>query len=208
MLARVKRDARIPSTASFPADADIYAWLTRGEALWKPKIAGVYPYHMYSAPTQMTSSDSGVTYSISAEAAPLAIEVYASLTGPRLIAGQYDDTAADYVWEGSKIRMVNSTARTFNSGPYARYVASPGPIDASTDSTILPSFARQLLVDRALIYWARATEKDASPFEAQEIETWGQVEESLKQSNVTYGDAANRQGRKVSGITYLGLRGR
>lgn len=203
----MKRDARIPTTATFPADADLYSWLTRAEALWKPAIAGVYPYGMYSAPTLMTSSDSGVTYTISGETNPLAIEVYASLTGPELIAGQYDDSGADYVWEVSKIRMTNSTARTFAAGPYARYVASPGNVDGSTASTLSPSWTRQILVDRALIYWARASEKDAAPFEAQEIETWGQIEKALKQLNINYGNAANKQGHKVRGIGYLRARG-
>lgn len=208
LLARVRRDSRTPANATFPADSDFYAWLTRAEALWKPKLAGIYPYHMFTAPTLMVTSDSGLTYSISGEASPLAIEVYASTNGPRLIAGQFDDPNADYVWEGSQIRMTNATARTYSAGPYARYVAGPAGITASVDSAMKPLFTRQLLVDRALIYWARTNEKDASDFESQEIESWGQIQEALKQSNMFYGDASNRRGRRISGISYLGLRGR
>jgi hypothetical protein len=207
LLARCVRDSRTPSTTTFPASADWYAWLTDAESLWKPKLAGRYPNDMWSAPTLMTSSDSGVTYSISGETAPLAIEVYAGLTGPRLRVGQFDDSNADYVWELSQIRMVMNTPRTFAAGPYCRYVSAPGTIDASTDSTMFPSWTRRILVARALISWARASEKDAAPFEAAEIEMWGQMEEALKQSNVTYGDAANRGGSKVRGIGYLRMRG-
>ena len=207
LLNRVKRDGRIPATTAFPADADIYAWLTRAEALWKPRICSVYPYFMFEAPTLMTSSDSGVTYVFASEAAPLAVEVYPALIGEPLVCGQFGDTSADYVWEGSKIRMPGNIARVFANGPYGRWVEAPGTIDASTDSTILPAGARQLLVDQALIYWSRAMPGlDPQRFLDQLDETWASVELSLKQANIKYGDAANRQRAKVSGLAYLHAR--
>ena len=203
LLARVRRDGRISTSAAFPVTADIYAWLTRAEAHWKPKLAGQYPYHMFSVPTQMTTSDSGVTYVFPSETAPLAVEIYAALVGPRLIAGQFGDSNADYVWEGSQIRMTTNTARTFPSGPYARWVDSPGTIDGSTEPTLAPTFTRQLLVDRALIYWARASQNDPRRFIDQETETWTEVQEALKQSNMFYGDASISQTPRGSGLGYL-----
>lgn len=205
LVARCNRDARIPSTATFPVTADWYAWLTRAEAHWKPKLAAEYPYPMYGAPTLMTTADN-IVYTFGTDAAPLAVEVYAALVGPRLIAGQFADSEADYVWEGSQIRITNNTVRSFPNGPYARWVASPGGIDGSNASTIKPPFARQLLVDRALIYWARAAERDPARFQQQELETWAWVQEAVKQQNVTYGDAANTQRMRVSGLAYLTAR--
>lgn len=210
MLQQFRDESGLPSSVTFPSDAQVYRWLTKAETIWKPKVAAVYPYHMFSAPTLMTTSDGGVTYTVSGETAPLAIEVYTSLTGDRLTVGQYNDQGADYTWEGSRIRMTNSTARTFatsTGAPYARYVASPSTVDGSTQSTINPSWARQLLVDRALILFARAKPgTDAAKFEKQETDNWTFIEESLKNSNIFYGDSANRGGRRVTGIGYLGLR--
>ena len=205
-LARCKllsgRD-KLTSDASM-TDANWYDLLTAGEAYWKPKLAGQYPYHMFGAPTQLTSSDGGVTYIFPNESAPLAVEVYAALVRPRLVAGQFGDPNADYVWEGSQIRMTTNTARAFASGPYARWVAAPTTINASTDPTLKPTFARQLLVCRAVIHWAtRGGLRNPQTFRDLEEETWRETQEALKQSNLFYGDAANRQTQRVSGLGYL-----
>lgn len=208
ILARCKLESGLPASTTFPSDANWYTWLTRAEAYWKPKLASQYPYHMFGAPTLITSADSGVTYTFGSEASPLAVEVYTSLTGTRLRVGQFGDSNGDYVWEGSQIRMPGNTARVFANGPYARWVTSPTTIDGSTQPTIKPTWTRQLLVDRALIYYARTPPgQDAERFELQEAETWANVQESLKNSNPFYGDAANSGGR-VSGVRYLGLRSR
>jgi len=162
---------------------------------------------MFEVPTLMTSSDGGVTYVFASETAPLAVEVYPGLIGDPLVCGQFGDTSADYVWEGSKIRMPGNVARTFAAGPYGRWVAAPTTVDGSTPSTMNPAYTRRLLVDQALVYWARAVDKPVQKFEQQLAASWESIETSLKQSNMRYGDAANRQARKVTGITYLGLRG-
>lgn len=195
----------MPSPRTFPTTADEYAWLTEAQAYWLPRVAAEYPYHMFTAPTLLSTADSGVTYQFPSESAPLAVEVYATLRGPRLYVGQYDDPAADYVWEGSQIRMTTNQARSFSDGaPYARWVASPGTIDASTQPTLKPVYARQLLVDRSLIYWAtRGGVRDPSPFRDRETESWRELQEALKNSNPYYGDAANRQTSRLTGRGYL-----
>jgi hypothetical protein len=205
LLARVQRDSGVPTTTAFPTPGDWYSWLTQAEQYWKPKLAAEYPYAMMTPPTLMLTSDGGVTFTFPNETAPLAVEIYSSLVGDRMRVGQYADTGADYVWQVSSIRMPSNQPQGFSDGaPYARYVTSPGTIDANTDSTMLPAFTRQLLVDRALIYWAtRGGLRDASPFEKREKETWAELQESLKDMNPFFGDAANRRGSRVTGLAYI-----
>lgn len=190
-------------------DANYYSLLTEAEAHWKPKLAGEYPYHMFGAPTLITSADSGVTYTFSTETAPLAVEIYASLTGPRLILGQFGDPNADYTWEGSQIRSTMNTARIYANGPYARWVAAPIAISSGVDPTLKPIYTRALLVHRAAILWARrGGMRDATPFLELEAETWTEVQQSLKNSNIVYGDAAHSGRQRLRGLSYLWARGR
>src|ERR1700737_1364467 len=194
LLARVQRDSGVPTTTAFPTSSDWYSWLTAAEQFWKPKLASEYPYAMMTAPTLMLTADGGETFTFPGETPPLAGEIYPALFGDRMIVGQYGDTGADYVWQVSSIRMPANQPRGFSDGaPYARYVSSPGTIDANTESTMLPAFTRQLLVDRALIYWAtRGGLRDPKEFQTREKETWATLQESLKDMNPFIGDAANR----------------
>ena len=86
LLARVQRDSGVPTTTAFPTTADWFAWLTQAESDWKPELAAEYPYHMFTAPTRLTTTDGGITFQFPLEAAPLAVEVYPSLTGERMTA--------------------------------------------------------------------------------------------------------------------------
>ena len=187
----------------FPAPADWYSWLSDAEAHWVPLLAAEYPYFMFGPPTLMTTADGGITFQFPGESAPLAVEVYFSLTGDRMTAGQYA-SGADYTWEGSQIRMPYNQPQSFSNGaPYARWVASPQAISATVQPTMLPLYTRVLLVDRALIYWAtRGGMRDPTPFQQREAQSWAKIEESLKNSNPFYGDAANRGG-STRGISYL-----
>lgn len=192
------------------SDANYYSLLTAGEAHWKPKLCSEYPNMMMTAPTLMSTADSGVTYTFGSDTAPLAVEVYGSLTGERLVVGQYGDGNCDYVWEGDNIRMPLNRIRSFPDGaPYARYVPGPVSIDASTQPTMLPAYTRQLIVIRAVILWAlRGNMRDASAFQELEANTWSEIQISLKQSNIFYGDSANRRSVRLRGLGYLWARGR
>lgn len=206
LLARVQRDSGVVAGSTFPATSDWYGWLSAAQMEWKPKLAAEYPYAMFNAPTIMTTSDSGVTYQFpGGEIAPLAVEIYPSLTGERMTVGQFSDPNADYVWEVSQIRMPMNQTRGFSDGaPYARWVSAPGVIDASTQPTMQPLHTRQLLVDRALVYFCkRGGLRDPKPFLDGETKTWADLQESLKGSNIYYGDAANRSTGKLRGVNYL-----
>lgn len=211
LLARVQRDSGVPSTTAFPGSADWYAWLTDAEMYWKPLIAAEYPYFMMNAPTLMTTVDGGITYQFpGGETLPLAVSIYPSITGDEMKAGQFDDVEADFVWEGSQIRMPVNQVRGFSDGaPYARWVSAPGTINGTTNSTMLPLYTRQLLVDRALIYWSeRGGMRDPKPWYARESARWAKIEESLKNLLPKYGDAASRRTSRVWGIDYLVARAR
>lgn len=155
LLARCKRYAKRPSVDEAFDDPDWYALLTEAEEHWKPILALHLPGPMYNEPTQLTAAADEKTYTFPGETEPpLAIEIYTSTNANPLNPGAYHDPNADYVWEGTKIRMVRGRARTFSDGPYGRWISAPGVIDANTDSTIQPKRYRGLLVFDALERWA------------------------------------------------------
>lgn len=155
LLARVKRYAKRPSVDEAFDNGDWYALLTEAEQKWKPILAVHMPGPMYNAPQQLTKVGDGETYTFPDETdPPLAIELYTGPNGNVLTPGAYHDPNADYVWEGTRIRMVRGRARTFSDGPYGRWVSAPGEIDEETDSTIQPAKNRVLLVFDALERWA------------------------------------------------------
>jgi hypothetical protein len=186
--------------------------LTDAHAYWYGQVAVHCPYVLFGAPTTMVTADGGVTYTFPSDTEPLAVEVYASATGPELKASSFGDGDGDYVWEGSRIRMVTNTARTFTNGPIARWVAPPTTIDGSTAPTLKPARARVLAVYRACALWASAGGlRDPAPFYTLEQRTWlGDPDRGdtgilgeLKSLNPSYGRAAWRRSSKLWGFDYV-----
>jgi len=174
LLARCKRLAKRPTTDAQVADADWYAWLTEGEAFVVQQIATHVPDVLYNAPTKLSTSDSGVTYDFPSSIYPLGnVELRKSPTGRVMIPGAQWDSAADYVPAGNKIRFPDGKAKTFTDGPYARWVAEPGAIDASTASIVKPDHVRVLVVYKAVETWARhGGNRDPGPFEELYFKAW------------------------------------
>ena len=147
LLARAKRYLNRPSSDLGMADTDWYAFFTEGQAKWYEIIASHAPHVLYGAPELLTSADSGATYTFGSTPFPGGqIEVRASRSGPLLTIGQEWDSGADFTWEGDKLRVPDGQTRTFSAGPYARYIAAPTTIDASTAPTLKPPAARRLIV--------------------------------------------------------------
>ena len=201
LLARCKRLRRRPETDEGTTDADWYAMLTEAEAHWKPIVAVHGPDAMWSEPVLMTSSDGGYTYDLpGSEEDPLALLVLKSATGDMLKPGPYWDPNSDYVDEGGTIRMTRGRAVTFSDGPYARYIAGPGTIDAATDSTIFPKRARVMLVYHACeIDASRGGMDDPAFYHALKQTAWAGdqsipgdvgIQGALKAKNKTAGMAA------------------
>lgn len=172
LLAKAKLLARRPSTDEEMADADWYNFLTQAQDYWVRIISQHAPGLLCGAPTQLTTADSGYTYTFST--VPVAVlEVTSGKGGTPVVVGQYYDPQAEFTWEGeSTLRVARNTTRTFSSGLWARWVAMPSAISGAAEPS-LPAQYRLLLVPRACILWARrGGARDPSPYIAEEQRLW------------------------------------
>ena len=174
LLARFLRMSGVPTSRSFPLDADIYAWLTDANVKWHNVIAQHAPYSQYGALIKLSTADDGETYTFASGVYPIgAIEVYEKPVQGRLLQpGAFWDTNADYTNEGNKIRIPAGKKKAFGDGPYARYMADGAEISADNEPVLRPTSVNLLLVATACAYWAtRGGMKDPRPFlqEAQDL---------------------------------------
>jgi hypothetical protein len=178
LLASCKLEAKLPATSEFPTDANWYAWLTEAQEHWYGQFSIHCPWVIMEAPTLLTTTDSGVTYDFPDDAdgdpvEPLAVSIFDRIDGRPLKNAAFWDVNGDYVWEGNKIRFPRNRAKTFSSGPYARFVNPPGLIDGSNEPTLKPKRARKLLVYRACAIWAsRGGKRNPAPFFRMEAAFW------------------------------------
>lgn len=127
---------------------------------------------MCAAPTQLSTADSGLTYTFAT--VPVAVvELTDGKGGRPLSLGPYYDPTTEFTWEGeSTIRMARNVARTFSGGIWARWVAQPGAVDGSTQPT-LPTQFRLLLVPRSAVLFASAGGyREATPYLREEQKIW------------------------------------
>lgn len=148
LLARLKVFLLRPATDERIDDPTLYQFLEEAQTYWMGVLAQHAPEHNYGPPELMTTSDGGVTYTTTA--VPLSnVEVLASVRGPPLFPGPYWGPG-DFTREGQIIRMCGGQARQFGGlGPYARYVATPGLLNAGTPPVLKPAHMRLLLIPRA-----------------------------------------------------------
>ena len=141
---------------------------------WTTLIANHAPAAMYGAPTKLTTSDSGLTYVFGSSETPVGrVEIRESPTGRLWIPGTEWDANSDFVIERHLIRFPNGKTKTFNDGPYARWVSPPGEISAATEPTMTPPFMRTLLVHQAVVYFAtRGGNRNPEPFKVRLQELW------------------------------------
>lgn len=205
LLSDFKFWANRPETDESMTDPQIYRLLTLAQQQEAMDLASRFPRMMMSAPTLMTTSDNGKTYTLSTSDedgntdTPFGhAEVYATdPNGRELYGSSYAAAAGDVVFEGNKIRVPAGTTTAFNSGPYIRYVPVPGALDANDEPTLQPPFARQLIVFRALVMWAnRGGMRDARPFQEMYDKAFDTVVRALTTQYARQADAA------VSGIKW------
>ena len=174
LLADFKFFANRPTTDESTTDAQIYRLLTLAQQMETEWLAATFPGIMMTAPTLMVTADGGLTYTLSTndedglDDFPFGhAELYATNpSGRELYGSTYGSPSGDFVFEGSTVRAPGGTAGSFSSGPYIRYVAVPGTLNAATEPTLKPAFARPLITYRALVMWAnRGGMRDARPFQ-------------------------------------------
>ena len=146
-----------------------YALMTQGQDYVFHMIAGFCPESMVEAPVLLESDDGGHTYRLPLDADeqevfPVGLaEVRARRNGQLLSLGPEWQDGVDLTPEGTKLRVPHGRARTFADGPYMRYSAPPGIIDATTEVTLKPKLARPLIAYHALYLWASRPPNPADP---------------------------------------------
>jgi hypothetical protein len=155
LLARCRDEAQEPTVGTTTTAAQWYALLTASQHRVYRLFAMHVPHVLMSAPTAMTSSDSGYTYTVPSSVYPYGLaEIRHGRSGPLLTPGAEFSNTADFVWEGNKIRIPHGVSRTFGNGLYIRYIAPPSSVSASVEPTLTPDWARVLLVFDAVREWA------------------------------------------------------
>ncbi len=180
LLARCQRESGVPAVAAYPLAADWYAWLTQAQHEWIREIASHVPEALYGPPTLLTTADGGETYRFptyyvgdTGTKYVFAVELYDKKDGALLRPGPYWDSGSDYVFEGDRIRFPLGRKKTFANGPFARYVAEPPDISASSEPVLRPPSARVLLVYRAVeLYMSRGNYGDPTPWIQKQNEAY------------------------------------
>mgnify|MGYP001569442908 CR=1 FL=1 len=187
-LARAKLLLNRPTTDEAISDANWYTFLSDAQDRVYDMMAAHCPEPLYSAPTKLTTADSGATYSFGTDVDTAQIFAYghvelrASKTGRQILPGNdWDDTTERFIIDSEKLRWPGQRTRTFDDGPYARFIAPPGVISGSVAPTLQPKNARRLLVFDAC---SRAAEQrlkqDPSPYSSAFDRAWVETLFALK----------------------------
>lgn len=155
LLARARDESQEPSGGTATTDAQWYRLLTASQHRVYRLFAQHIPHVLMGAPTALTTSDGGVTYTFPSSIYPLGYCVIREGTDGRILfSGPSWSWFADFVWEGDNLRTPNGQSRTYSDGLYAQYITPPGTIDASTQPTLTPDWTRILIVYDAVKEWA------------------------------------------------------
>lgn len=192
MLSLTKLYLNLPATDERATDAQIYQALTETQARVVQMLAFAHPESVLSAPTKLSTSDSGLTYTFGTDSglptnytqisAEGHIRLLASKTGPEILPGTDADNTTDvFLFEDGVIRWPGGKTRTFSDGPYARFITPPGVIDASSGvPTLKPVHLRRILPFGACSLIATRLGEDPTPFEAQFQQAWKEELLALK----------------------------
>jgi hypothetical protein len=113
-------------------------------------LLGIFvPDSVWTVPTELSTSDSGRTYTFGTDvdsAAIFAFGHYKLFENQESIPDYPLVEGVDYTIEGTKIRIPNNVTRTFtDGGPYAQFASPSNVITSSTQPTI-PKFARKPMI--------------------------------------------------------------
>lgn len=172
-----------------------YDFLTMAQQEVHGQLAAIAPYAMYGALTQLTTADSGATFTFGTDVDSDNVfpyghfEVYPD-------ANSYPDCplleGVDFLFEGSKIRIPNG--RTLTPTPYARWVTPPNVIASGTEPTLQPKYARTLIAEKAASLAATMRLKqDNTPYEEAYRASLARILLNLKTAVFTQGGRAKQQ---------------
>lgn len=174
LVDRFRRLVKRPATDQSLDVDDIYRYLSDGQEYVMRQLAIHVPAANRPVKELMTTSDSGLTYTISTE--PLGkVDIYSNIHAHYpLTPGEAWNHNADFEWEGlTTIRMMANRARTFSNGPYAHYVPRPAAISATQEPTLVPEHTRLLAVYAAATQYANEGGlMDPTPFESLYQNLW------------------------------------
>jgi hypothetical protein len=179
LLTRFRDYADRPDDDQDLTDAKAYRYLTDAQVQVVSELAAIFPRMLMGDPVLLTTTDNGATYTLGddTEGDPIIpyghAEVYASISGLELYGATYAGFDGDVVFEGGTIRIPAGQTRTFDSGPYIRYVALPLAISATDEPTLVPKQLRNLILFRALVLWANTGgHRDPRPYEEMYQQAW------------------------------------
>lgn len=150
LLLRFNALAARPSSDEY-TDADKYALLATGQMKVIQEIAVRYPDCLYQAPTAMSTSDGGATYTFGTDSNGYAVMPYGHVGIYSSLSNVPDNpwvAGVDYLDEGTLIRLPNN--RTYSGTLYWRGIPTPSDISASIQPAIRPAPARVLIVYKAV----------------------------------------------------------
>lgn len=208
LLSRLRTRLARPAAAQDQAlpDAALYQFLGDAQRRVVELLSAHAPEAMLGSLTKLTTSDNGATYTFGADtdatlgASPIGgLVLLASKNGPIIpMAAEWDTGTDRFLWDAVNgvIRWPNQRSRSFADGPYARWVAMPGVIDASTEPTLRPKSARDLIVYEAAALAAERLGMDATVHRAAFDRRWAEVLLALKTQFLGSG------GRALGGAPY------
>ncbi len=153
-------------TTTSVTDARLYELLSNAQR----RVVGILASHVPDVNTahgQLTSSDAGATYVLSAF--PMGhLELRDGRNGPVLVpCTDWDDVTDGYLLEGLTIRFPNNRSRTFTNGLWAKYTATPSAISAISAPTMKPEHGRMAIVYSAAEEFALSGGAvDSAPYQA------------------------------------------
>ncbi len=162
LLTRFNNFAGRPTTDAI-TDAQKYQRLSDSQEAVITEVSSVSPNQLYGAPTLMTSSDGGYTYTFGTDGQGYALfplgrtRIYPSLSAVPDYAWR---PGVDYLDEGTKIRIPNNI--TYAGPLYWQGITPPAAITAVVQPVIQPPSSRILIVIKAVESFAEEFLRNAA----------------------------------------------
>lgn len=192
-LLRVKNRLNRPTSdeafTRSSTDDIAYSAMTEANDELIKKIAVFIPDAMVTAPTLLTSADSGKTYTFGTDAdaaAIFALGHFAIYENLESIPDYPLTDGVDYVIEGTKIRMPYNDTRTFSAGPYAQSVTPGNVVNSSTQPTC-PKIARLVMVEDTARRLAPLVGQDPRDFDEPYNDAWTNLLAAVRTQGVGKG---------------------